>query len=210
MNDDLINEPSPADIEQDIERTRQRMTTNLDELGDRLSPENLKRQAKDAISEKAQDVVTNVGDQARQTGVVALDLRSGEKVFSLNERRALQPASVEKLALAYAALHELGPDFRIETDVLGDGELQGTTWRGNLVLKGFGDPTLSRDDLRTLARGVRAYSSKLPTMPFTKATIRPSGDSVRPLSPPPVPPSRSSSLPVAASHTRTPPLRLAE
>jgi D-alanyl-D-alanine carboxypeptidase len=82
--------------------------------------------------------------QASQTGVVALDLRSGRKVFSLNEQRAFQPASVEKLALAYAALHELGPDFRIETDVLGDGELQGTTWRGNLVLKGFGDPTLSR------------------------------------------------------------------
>ena len=95
--------------------------------------------------------------QAAQTGVVAIDLRSGKKVFSLNEQRALQPASVEKLALAYAALHELGPDFRIETDVLGDGELQGTTWRGNLVLKGFGDPTLSRDDLRTLARGVRAF-----------------------------------------------------
>jgi D-alanyl-D-alanine carboxypeptidase/D-alanyl-D-alanine-endopeptidase (penicillin-binding protein 4) len=95
--------------------------------------------------------------QASQTGVVALDLRSGKKVFSRNEQRALQPASVEKLALAYAALHELGPDFRIETDVLGDGELQGTTWRGNLVLKGFGDPTLSRDDLRTLARGVRAF-----------------------------------------------------
>jgi serine-type D-Ala-D-Ala carboxypeptidase/endopeptidase (penicillin-binding protein 4) len=95
--------------------------------------------------------------QASQTGVVAVDLRSGDRVFTLNERRALQPASVEKLAVAYAALHELGPDFRIETDVLGDGERQGTTWRGNLVLKGFGDPTLSRDDLETLARGVRAF-----------------------------------------------------
>ena len=94
---------------------------------------------------------------ASQTGAVAVDLRSGETVFSLNAGRALQPASVEKLAVAYAALHELGPEFRIETDVLGDGELQGATWRGNLVLKGFGDPTLSRADLRTLARGVRSF-----------------------------------------------------
>ena len=49
------------------------MSSNIDELGDRLSPENLKRQAKDAISEKAQDVVSNVGDQARETGSQVLD-----------------------------------------------------------------------------------------------------------------------------------------
>ena len=73
MNDDLKNEPSPADIERDIERTRERMSSNIDQLGDRLSPDNLKRQAKDAISEKAQDVVANVGDQARETGGRMLD-----------------------------------------------------------------------------------------------------------------------------------------
>jgi gas vesicle protein len=73
MNDDQINEASPADIERDIERTRERMSSNIDELGDRLSPDNLKRQAKDAISEKAQDVVANVGDQARETGSRMLD-----------------------------------------------------------------------------------------------------------------------------------------
>ena len=59
--------------------------------------------------------------------------------------------------LAFAALHDLGADFKIETDVLGDGALDGTTWRGELVLKGFGDPTLSRADLRVLAAQVRAF-----------------------------------------------------
>jgi serine-type D-Ala-D-Ala carboxypeptidase/endopeptidase (penicillin-binding protein 4) len=92
-----------------------------------------------------------------QTGAIALDLRTGERVFSLNEQRGLQPASTEKLAVAYAALHELGADFRIETDVLGDGALEGAIWHGDLVLKGFGDPTLSRADLRELARGVRTF-----------------------------------------------------
>ena len=92
-----------------------------------------------------------------QTGAVAVDLRSGRTVFSLNEQRSLLPASTEKLGVAFAALRELGPEFRIETDVLGDGELEGSTWNGTLVLKGFGDPTLSRGDLRTLARGVRAF-----------------------------------------------------
>jgi D-alanyl-D-alanine carboxypeptidase/D-alanyl-D-alanine-endopeptidase (penicillin-binding protein 4) len=100
---------------------------------------------------------------ARETGAVAIDLRTGQKVFSLNEQRSLLPASTEKLAVAYAALHELGPDFRIETDVLGEGRLEGTTWRGALVLKGFGDPSLSRADLRTLARGVRAFGIRAVT-----------------------------------------------
>src|SRR5918994_1832461 len=95
--------------------------------------------------------------QSSQTGAVAIDLRTGRKVFALNEQRGFLPASTEKLALAFAVLHDLGSDFRIETDVLGDGALEGTTWRGELVLKGFGDPTLSRADLRALARGVRAF-----------------------------------------------------
>ena len=72
-NDTLTNQPSPADIERNIERTRERMSSNIDELGERLSPDNLKRQAKDAIAGKAQDVVANVGDQARETGNRMLD-----------------------------------------------------------------------------------------------------------------------------------------
>jgi D-alanyl-D-alanine carboxypeptidase/D-alanyl-D-alanine-endopeptidase (penicillin-binding protein 4) len=40
--------------------------------------------------------------------------------------------------------------------VLGEGEQDGTTWLGTLVLKGNGDPTLSSADLRVLAAKVRA------------------------------------------------------
>jgi len=64
---------SPEEIEREIEATRQRMTRDIDELGDRLSPENLKRQAKDAITGKAQDIAQNVGEQARQTGFRMID-----------------------------------------------------------------------------------------------------------------------------------------
>jgi ElaB/YqjD/DUF883 family membrane-anchored ribosome-binding protein len=64
---------SPEEIEREIEATRERMTRDIDELGDRLSPENLKRQAKDAITGKAQDIAHNVGAQARQTGFRMID-----------------------------------------------------------------------------------------------------------------------------------------
>jgi D-alanyl-D-alanine carboxypeptidase/D-alanyl-D-alanine-endopeptidase (penicillin-binding protein 4) len=87
---------------------------------------------------------------------VALDLAAGTVVFAQNGGRALAPASNEKLPLTYAALVKLGPTYRIETDVLGDGQLDGTVWNGTLVLKGDGDPTLSRTGLRRLAAQVKA------------------------------------------------------
>jgi D-alanyl-D-alanine carboxypeptidase/D-alanyl-D-alanine-endopeptidase (penicillin-binding protein 4) len=89
------------------------------------------------------------------TGAVAIDLATGQTVYSKNPSLPLIPASNEKLAVTYAALTALGPGFTIETDVLGEGQQVGTTWHGDLVLKGYGDPTLSSADLTALARQVR-------------------------------------------------------
>lgn len=93
--------------------------------------------------------------QAR-TAALAIDLETGETLFAEHDALPLVPASNEKLAIAYAALVTLGQDFRIETDVLGRGAQDGATWRGNLLLVGHGDPTLSTAGLLALARQVRA------------------------------------------------------
>ena len=90
------------------------------------------------------------------TGAIVLDLQAGATLFAHNPRLALRPASNQKLATTYAALTALGPSFRIETDVLGDGQQGGTTWQGNLVLKGYGDPALSAAQVTKLARQVAA------------------------------------------------------
>jgi serine-type D-Ala-D-Ala carboxypeptidase/endopeptidase (penicillin-binding protein 4) len=90
------------------------------------------------------------------TGAVAIDLSTGQTVYARNGAMSLIPASNEKLAVTYAALTALGPGFTIETDVLGEGNQTGTTWRGDIVLKGYGDPTLSSSGLTDLARQVRA------------------------------------------------------
>ena len=93
--------------------------------------------------------------QAR-TAALVYDLQTGDTLFSDHEALSLAPASNEKLAVTYAALVGLGPEFRIETDVVGRGEQDGTIWRGSLLLVGQGDPTLSSAGLLTLARQVRA------------------------------------------------------
>ena len=90
------------------------------------------------------------------TTALAVDLATGAAVYSQNPGKPLAPASTEKLTVTYAALATLGPAHRLETEVLGEGRLEGSIWRGSLVLKGYGDPTLSTLDLSTLARQIRA------------------------------------------------------
>jgi D-alanyl-D-alanine carboxypeptidase/D-alanyl-D-alanine-endopeptidase (penicillin-binding protein 4) len=111
------------------------------------------------------------GPQVRyaDSGAEVVDLSTGEVVYAHNATRSLRPASNEKLAVTYAALTALGPSFRIETDVLGEGDQEGSTWTGDLVLKGYGDPTLSSRDLRLLAAQVR-------TDGITRVTGRVLGD----------------------------------
>jgi D-alanyl-D-alanine carboxypeptidase/D-alanyl-D-alanine-endopeptidase (penicillin-binding protein 4) len=89
------------------------------------------------------------------SAAVAVDLQTHELVYTRQSALPLAPASVEKLAVSYTLLVRLGPAHRIETHVLGQGGLDGTTWVGNVVLKGHGDPTLSSGDLRRLAQALR-------------------------------------------------------
>lgn len=76
-----------------------------------------------------------------------VELPSGRVVFAHDPYLSLEPASNEKLAVTYTALAQLGPGYRFPTELLGEGVRRGHVWRGNLVLKGFGDPSLTSADL---------------------------------------------------------------
>jgi D-alanyl-D-alanine carboxypeptidase/D-alanyl-D-alanine-endopeptidase (penicillin-binding protein 4) len=101
-----------------------------------------------------------------RTGAVAVDLTTGRAVYAHNLGLPLIPASNEKLAVTYACLLALGPSFRFSTDALGEGELEGSVWRGDIFLKGYGDPMLSTLDLLKLAsrlysQGIRRVSGQI-------------------------------------------------
>jgi D-alanyl-D-alanine carboxypeptidase/D-alanyl-D-alanine-endopeptidase (penicillin-binding protein 4) len=103
---------------------------------------------------------------ARAEGVMVVDLDSGKTAFARNPDLPLAPASNEKLALTYAALKELGPEYEFRTELLGVGWQDGAVWHGSLVLKGFGDPTLSSLGLKRLANqlaktGIRRITGRL-------------------------------------------------
>ncbi len=94
------------------------------------------------------------GYSKEASAAVAIDLGSGKPVFSRNPDLSLAPASNEKLAVTFAALRELGVTYRFRTEVLARGHQQGTTWYGDLFLKGFGDPTLTSAQVGRLAAQV--------------------------------------------------------
>jgi D-alanyl-D-alanine carboxypeptidase/D-alanyl-D-alanine-endopeptidase (penicillin-binding protein 4) len=106
------------------------------------------------------------GIDPRRAAAMAVDLRTGETVYSSNARVSLLPASAEKLPVSFSALRVLGPRYRFRTEVVGVGSRSGQVWNGNLWLVGFGDPTLSRADIDRLARkfaatGIRRIAGRV-------------------------------------------------
>ena len=91
-----------------------------------------------------------------RTAAMAVDLETGTVLFAHNDAKPVVPASNAKLPVAWTALTRLGPAYRFHTELYGVGRREGAVWDGDLVLKGFGDPTLTTAKLGTLARKIRA------------------------------------------------------
>jgi D-alanyl-D-alanine carboxypeptidase/D-alanyl-D-alanine-endopeptidase (penicillin-binding protein 4) len=90
-----------------------------------------------------------------QTGAIAVDLQTGTVLYAHQGTTPFIPASNEKLPVTWAALTRLGPAYRFHTELYGTGAREGSTWDGDVVLKGYGDPTLTAADLAWIARQVR-------------------------------------------------------
>ena len=75
-------------------------------------------------------------------GVQVIDLDSARSIASYRPEQANITASTMKTVVSSAALGLLGPHFRFETPVYLDGVLQDGCFKGNLVIRGTGDPTL--------------------------------------------------------------------
>ena len=76
------------------------------------------------------------------SGAHVIDAASGQELFSWKAGTPRVLASNVKLFTTAAALGELGADGRLETTVVGKGELtESGIFRGELFLRGSGDPT---------------------------------------------------------------------
>ena len=88
--------------------------------------------------------------EGAEVSYVVLDLQSGEAIAERGAERDHIPASSAKLATAVAALELLGPDHRFRTEMRVTGPIEQGTLKGDLILRGGGDPLLDIPDLLPL------------------------------------------------------------
>ena len=79
-----------------------------------------------------------------------------QPILSHRATQAMNPASVMKLVTSLAALDKLGPAYTWKTDIWALGEINNRTLNGDLIIKGFGDPTLTLERMWLLQRELRA------------------------------------------------------
>lgn len=87
--------------------------------------------------------------------VLVEPLEANEPLLSHNADAALNPASVMKLVTSFVALNQLGPDYVWNTDVWAEGPIRKGVLEGDLVIKGYGDPTLTLERMWLLQRELR-------------------------------------------------------
>jgi D-alanyl-D-alanine carboxypeptidase/D-alanyl-D-alanine-endopeptidase (penicillin-binding protein 4) len=77
-------------------------------------------------------------------GVMVTSVSRGDTLFSRNAGAELRPASTMKLFTTGLAFNRFGPEYEFSTDALRDGAVSGDgTLKGNIVIRGDGDPSLS-------------------------------------------------------------------
>ena len=67
----------------------------------------------------------------------------GQLLESWNDQKWIVPASNMKLITSAAVLEELGAEFRYQTPIYDEGYLDDSTWVGDLMIVGKGDPSIS-------------------------------------------------------------------
>lgn len=124
----------------------------------------------------AQVVVTHLADSAisapmwrnARWGLLIVDANTGDTIYTHDADKLFMPASNQKLLTSAVAMQVLGPDYVWTTPVLLQGVQRGSTFTGNIVVVGQGDPSVSdtmhHGDARTAfdpiadaltARGIR-------------------------------------------------------
>ena len=88
-----------------------------------------------------------------QWGVLIVNPRTGDTLYSKNAGKLFMPASNMKIITGAAALTLLGPEYTYKTTFLTNGEVRDSLLDGDLLVFGRGDPTVS-DRMRTLATTV--------------------------------------------------------
>ena len=128
-----------------------------------------------SLSDRIDGIIRQSGAEAAFWGVYVQDLGTGRVMYRRNADKTMLPASNQKLLTTAAALDALGGDFRYETTLYFDGEVDGSVLRGDLILEGSGDPTFGSREMPGLDP-LRRWAEELAGMGVTRLEGRLIGD----------------------------------
>lgn len=113
-----------------------------------------------------QQELKKAGIPESSVGVYVADVQSSKPIIATNADVAMNPASVMKLVTTYAGLELLGPAYTWGTELSVRGEIVGDVLNGDLLIKGYGDPSLNLEKFWLLIyhlrqTGMRVISGNL-------------------------------------------------
>ncbi len=131
--------------------------------------------AQSSIAEQLDALLNSSTGQSAIWGVYIHDIENDEPLYSYNADKALTPASNQKVFTTAAALDILGADHRYHTYLYFDGEVDGSVLRGDLIIRGSGDPTFGSSHFRG-NNPLRTWARELADMGVTRIEGRVVGD----------------------------------
>ena len=87
--------------------------------------------------------------------LVVQEIGKPKPLFSYDAERPMNPASVMKLVTTFAALEILGRDYRWKTEAYLAGPILNRTLKGDLILKGYGDPKITLEQWQSFMAQLR-------------------------------------------------------
>lgn len=89
------------------------------------------------------EALTQAGIPLDSVSVYVQSVDSETPTISYQANKAMNPASVMKLVTTYAGLVALTPAYRWKTELYRDGEVKHGVLNGDLIIKGYGDPSFN-------------------------------------------------------------------
>jgi D-alanyl-D-alanine carboxypeptidase/D-alanyl-D-alanine-endopeptidase (penicillin-binding protein 4) len=118
------------------------------------------------LQEATRDILNHPALDGADLGFMVWDVEHNQPLATFGEDTLLNPASNAKLLTSAGALALLGPNFRWRTEYYVTGPIVNGVLEGDLVVKGYGDPTVITERLQAVAdelylQGMRKIRGKI-------------------------------------------------
>ncbi|HSQ80775.1 MAG TPA: D-alanyl-D-alanine carboxypeptidase/D-alanyl-D-alanine-endopeptidase [Casimicrobiaceae bacterium] len=111
--------------------------------------------AQAALPREIRRAFLDAGIPMTHVSIVVQQTSKRRPMFVYDADRPRNPASVMKLVTTYSALELLGRDYRWKTEAYLGGPLENGVLQGDLILKGYGDPKITKEQWQAFIATLR-------------------------------------------------------